>query len=378
MDKENRIEKIFRERLYDFEYNLDNTGWAEISSRLSRRRWLHVWGGRVAVVVALILLLGGGIWLSRNMEEKTVVSPVMADANRMLPVSPLKSYELLALDNYRTSDVVVLEIKTSQKSGQNDFRESTLMQSRQGEDVLLAGNDIPDSDMQSMPLSIPKSPRKWRIGMGGGNLGLVSVGTNDMVTPADNFNDSGNPNPDDWKEPEILSRAQSIVRYEPENSVKAKHLTPLSFGVSLSYPLGKRWSFQTGLTYTYLRSKWKDEYTGHVVGRQRLHLLGIPLAVSYQFTNWRRPYCYLNFGVLGEVNIAGQLNNSYGHHNIRIPGVLWTANARVGIAYPLIRFISVYAEGGVCYYFEYSGNIETIRSEDAFNLTGQIGFRLNF
>lgn len=31
MDKENRIEKIFRERLYDFEYNLDDTGWIEIS-----------------------------------------------------------------------------------------------------------------------------------------------------------------------------------------------------------------------------------------------------------------------------------------------------------------------------------------------------------
>lgn len=377
MDKENRIEKIFRERLYDFEYNLDDAGWAEISSRLSSRRRFYVWSGRVAVVMALMLLLGGGIWLSRNMEEETVVSPVMADANRILPVSPLKNH-VLALDNYRISDIVVPEIKMSQVSGQNDFRESTLVPSRRGMEMLLAGNGIPDPDMQSMPLSIPKSLRKWRIGMGGGNLGLVSVGTNDIVAPTGDLNSPSDPGPDDREEPKILSRAQSIVRYEPESSVRVKHLTPLSFGVSLSYPLGKRWSFQTGLTYTYLRSKWKDEYTGHVVGRQRLHLLGIPLAVNYQFTNWRRSYCYLNFGVLGEVNIAGQLNNSYGHYDIRIPGVLWTANARVGIAYPLIRFISVYAEGGVCYYFEYSGNIETIRSEDAFNLTGQIGFRLNF
>lgn len=375
MDKMNRIEKIFRERLYDFEYNLDDAAWAEISSRLSHRRRFFVWVGRVAVVMALILLLGGGIWFFRIMEEKTVVSPVMAEANRILPVSSLKSH-ILALDNYRISDIP--EIKTSQELGQNGFRKSTLMQSRRGVEVLLVGNDIPDPDMQCMPLSIPKSPRKWRIGMGGGNLGLASVSTNDMVASTSDLNSPSDPGPDDREESEILSRARSIVRYEPESSVRAKHLTPLSFGVSLSYPLGKCWSFQTGLTYTYLRSKWKDEYTGHIVGRQRLHLLGIPLVVSYQFTNWQRPYCYLNFGVLGEVNIAGQLNNSYGHRDIRIPGVLWTANARVGIAYPLIRFISVYAEGGVCYYFEYSGNIETIRSEDAFNLMGQIGIRLNF
>ena len=49
MDKENRIEKIFRERLYDFEYNLDDTGWIEISSRLSRRHRFYVWSGRITI-----------------------------------------------------------------------------------------------------------------------------------------------------------------------------------------------------------------------------------------------------------------------------------------------------------------------------------------
>lgn len=62
MDKENRIEKIFRERLYDFEYNLDDTGWIEISSRLSRRHRFYVWSGRIAVIVALIFPF---VWTGR-------------------------------------------------------------------------------------------------------------------------------------------------------------------------------------------------------------------------------------------------------------------------------------------------------------------------
>ena len=62
MDKENRIEKIFRERLYDFEYNLDDTGWIEISSRLSRRHRFYGWSGRIAVIVALIFPF---VWTGR-------------------------------------------------------------------------------------------------------------------------------------------------------------------------------------------------------------------------------------------------------------------------------------------------------------------------
>ena len=153
---------------------------------------------------------------------------------------------------------------------------------------------------------------------------------------------------------------------------------PISFGVSLSYPINERWSFQTGLTYTYLRSKWKYVSSDRVVQKQSLHFLGMPVSVNYRLTNWSRPYCYFNAGILAEVNLAGKLKNSYGYEHICIPGVLWTTYARVGVAYPLIRFVSVYAEGGICYYFDYKGTVETKRSENAFNFTGQLGLRLNF
>ena len=197
----------------------------------------------------------------------------------------------------------------------------------------------------------------------------------DNMAPSQDLGNNTDPEDND-RQP--LSRATSTPRYEPEKSTRVKHLMPVSIGLSVSYPLNERWSFQTGLTYTYLRSKWKHESSSRVVQKQSLHFIGIPVSVNYRLTNWLRPYCYFNAGVLAEVNVAGRLKNSYGHEDIRVPGILWTTYTCVGIAYPLIRFVSIYAEGGMCYYFNYRGTIETVRSENAFNFTGQLGLRLNF
>lgn len=90
---------------------------------------------------------------------------------------------------------------------------------------------------------------------------------------------------------------------------------------------------------------------------------------------------------MAEMNVSGRLNTKLYDENevvgkikedIRMKPLLWSLNARVGVSYPLLRFLSAYAEGGAGYYFDNGSDIETIRSEKPFNLNFQFGLRVGF
>ena len=56
----------------------------------------------------------------------------------------------------------------------------------------------------------------------------------------------------------------------------------------------------------------------------------------------------------------------------------FSVNARVGVSYPIIRFLSAYAEVGADYYFDNGSDVETIHSEKPFYVGLQLGFRFGF
>lgn len=377
MDKRERFDDIFRERLYDLKYNPTEAAWEGIAARLPRRRFVHKRVYRVVAVAAVLLLVVSGSILYLWHEGEDNFSPVTVLQNEKMSPVPLITSEKKIVLVAEAAGIGELKPVSCKESVSREFVQACSRINRnlvalqhEGESAMI----LADCDVTP---SIKKKARKWRIGVGSGNLGLAGVSLNnvDNIAPSQDLGNNTDPEDND-RQP--LSRATSTPRYEPEKSTRVKHLMPVSIGLSVSYPLNERWSFQTGLTYTYLRSKWKHESSSRVVQKQSLHFIGIPVSVNYRLTNWLRPYCYFNAGVLAEVNVAGRLKNSYGHEDIRVPGILWTTYTRVGIAYPLIRFVSIYAEGGMCYYFNYRGTIETVRSENAFNFTGQLGLRLNF
>lgn len=378
MDKRDRLEDIFRERLYNTEVQPDTSAWEGISARVSRRSSYRVWSHRVAAAVALLLVLGSSVLLLRNhLEEPDLNKPTISLA---LQVSPVPNGE------GRTVSLAT-EVKDMPLASVYKTREYRIEKNASVPVIeigippvlheLLPGEIKEEMTLVTRERLAPTARRKWKFGVGGGSLGLAGLSLNNMNDmPVYDANNPGMYDPEPGQEP-LLSRATAHPEYLPETQNQVKHRTPLSFGVALSYPISKRWSFQTGLTYTYLRSKWTSS-TGQTAQKQSLHLVGIPLSLNYRLTDWVRPYCYFSAGVLGEINVTGQLSNKYGKTRIRIPGILWSANARIGIAYPLFRYVSGYAEGGICYYFDYQGTIETMRSGQAFNFTGQIGLRLNF
>ena len=111
------------------------------------------------------------------------------------------------------------------------------------------------------------------------------------------------------------------------------------------------------------------------------------MSLSYKIAEWIRFQVYAAAGVMTEVNVSGKLvTKKYMHkelyekesEHIRMKEWMWSVNARAGASYPLLRFLSVYAEVGAGYYFDNGSDIETIRSEKPFKVNLQACFRVGF
>lgn len=221
------------------------------------------------------------------------------------------------------------------------------------------------------------SPRKWGIGMGAGGL---SVGA-DHVIPQYVTNSSTL-----RSESLLMMNAVSFNDDElPKTDIH--HKMPVSFGLSISRYLNNRFSLQTGLSYSFLSSDWKTNGDYHGKTKQKLHFIGIPLSLTYKIAEWNRFHFYASAGGMTEVNVAGKRRtqlfsdtkeiNSM-QERVRMKEWLWSVNARGGVSYPLIRFVSAFAEVGASYYFDNGSSVETIHSEKPFNVSLQLGFRLGF
>lgn len=223
-----------------------------------------------------------------------------------------------------------------------------------------------------------KAPaRKWGIGMGAGGL---SVGS-DNVVPQYVTNSSS-------------LRSESLmlmnaVYFNDMNLPKTEihHKTPVSFGLSVSRFLNNRFSLQAGVNYAFLSSEWETNGGYRAKTKQKLHFIGIPLSVSYKIAEWNRFNVYAAAGGMAEVNVAGKRQTQFIYRekemdrereHVRMKEWLWSVNARAGVSYPLIRFVSAFAEVGASYYFDNGSAIETVHSEKPFNVSLQLGFRLGF
>lgn len=231
----------------------------------------------------------------------------------------------------------------------------------------------------SSPRRAKKKPsaRKWGIGMGAGSL---SVGADNLV-PQYVTNSS-------------TLRSESLMLMNAVNfnnldlpKTEIHHKTPVSFGLSVSRYLSNRFSLQTGLNYAFLSSEWETNGSYRAKTKQKLHFIGIPLSVSYKIAEWNRFNVYAAAGGMTEINVSGKRKTQFfyrekemdhSREHIRMKEWLWSVNARAGVSYPLIRFVSAFAEVGASYYFDNGSDIETIHSEKPFNVSLQLGFRLGF
>lgn len=408
-----KFDDLFRANLQDFEVASMPEDWDLIARRLPAAKsvpFKTIWRYIAAAVVSILIATGAVTLFYDTQEaipvahtaiehikpnEQTIVSEVqevtpsvvvseqlLSDRiseksvlrKRVSVVSVHKEHTLIAeVDKSVMQDAIdlpieeILEVNTP-VTGSEEPEKQTLYSSN-NRSVTVAS-----AEMTDQPKS--KKNRKWGFGMGAGSLGAgtgSSIGN--FVTPSAYSTDNR------------LLMMNSVAAYNQPPKTDIDHRTPVSFGLAVSKRLNDRFALQSGLTYTFLASELKTNGIYHNEAKRKLHYLGIPVSLVYNIAEWNSFLFYASAGVMGEINVAGKVNTRLFSKNkeitntsekVRMKELLWSTNARVGVSYPIIRFVSAFAEAGVTYYFDNGSDMETIRSEKPFNASFQVGFRLGF
>lgn len=156
-----------------------------------------------------------------------------------------------------------------------------------------------------------------------------------------------------------------INAYDVMVNHNVHHYQPVKFGLSLRYQFDDRWSLESGLTYTLLISDITTNVNGiKSHSKQKLHYLGIPLNMGYQFWTDRKLGLYVSAGG----TIDKLLNGS---------GWQFSLNGSAGADYSLGNRLSLYAEPGVGYYIPNNSNLSTIYKDHPWNFNLTLGLRFH-
>ena len=191
--------------------------------------------------------------------------------------------------------------------------------------------------------------------------------------------------------PELASR-YDFSDYLPPGSTRATeepiwligyeerqhHDHPISFGLTVSYPLTNRWTLSTGLVYTRLNSQFINVLSGTLITTdQRLDYLGVPLNVQYHVLKGKGWKAYTSAGAQLDWNIKAKRNTEGVDVNARNDHPQWSLAGGIGIEYDIIPLVGIYAEPGLRYYLKNDSKVDNFFKDQPFNWTLQIGIRLN-
>lgn len=378
-----------RSKLQDFEAETIPGDWEVIADRLPVkksvpfRQTLRYWAA--AAVISLFVVMGGFYLFNHDPERQPIAETIQQEteiresrpAEQPEPTKPAVAATLpVAAASTSHSDRTAIQVvPASEKEEAEAIAETPSEVSETTAPAEARASLLADAEPVKNEAKKARAKR-WSFGMGGGS---VSAGTSNSLNA--------------YALKSTLMMDQELLQlnspYFNNQSPKTniRHKTPVSIGLGVSYALTDRFSLQSGLNYTFLSSEWETGAIYHGETKQKLHFIGLPLSLSYKIAEWKRIQFYAAAGGMTEVNVAGKLNTKilvendeirHEKKHIRMKEWMWSVNARAGASYPLLRFLSVYAEVGAGYYFDNGSTIETIRSEKPFNVNLQAGFRFGF
>ena len=171
-----------------------------------------------------------------------------------------------------------------------------------------------------------------------------------------------------------------------ETYTDVKHHIPVTVGASLKWNLNDKWAVETGLNYTYLYSELKSGAQSYIEDRQKLHYVGIPLKVHRTIWDNSTFNFYASLGGMIEKCVSGTVETVYAeegnvksseNEKIDEKPLQFSAWASVGIQANFNKWLSIYFEPGMAYYFDDKTELLTIRKDKPFNFNMQLGLRFN-
>jgi hypothetical protein len=156
------------------------------------------------------------------------------------------------------------------------------------------------------------------------------------------------------------------------------HHRPVSFGLTLSYPLTERLSLTTGLVYTKLSSDFTQVMNKMQIRReQTLHYVGVPLGLSYRLWALKGFRAYASAGALTYLNVATRVVTEGVTQEMEKDRAQLSLNGSLGLQYDVIPQIGLYVEPGLSYYPDNRSHIQNFFKDKPVNLSLQVGLRVN-
>lgn len=170
-----------------------------------------------------------------------------------------------------------------------------------------------------------------------------------------------------------------------ESSTEARHRQLLRVQLGVTYPLSKRWSIGSGVSYSLLQSEYAtvSGETRTQTTRQ-LHYLGVPLTAQFKAFEFKRLSILAEAGPMFEAAVGSKVwTQSYvgdmlASRQLEYPLVKdfrWSLNAGLSVQYQLFRHGAIFVQPGISWHFAGNGNVESVYSLRPLSFDFSFGFR---
>ena len=413
----------FQEKMDGYEMAAPEMEWAIIDKALAKNRRPHmglIWGRRIAVAAAVALMVIGGArvllqgleaggedapqqncgerWLTLRQERTAGKEGRLAGKEGRLlavadAVNDVEEMEAVwhegaflsksgGTDNNINNKDINGEIRTSrsvdgQKRGSENNNKSRIEKYYN-----------PGSEKYYNPRSEKNNNRRYYHG--GELIAAVymqnTMTANGTIGMAKQMNATTVSNtPYGSVSDEFRSGSLDFLAESNPKDIRYDHNRPIKVGISVKYDIDNRWSISSGLTYSYLRSSF-DYSEGKAFGSgvQKLHYVGLPLAVDYNIISAKKLKVYLSAGgevqklVCGKATMDGvNIPEADANHDIKEGGMQWSLNAAIGAEYNFVDNFGIYIEPGVSHYIDNHSKVDNYYKYKPTNFSLNVGLRLS-
>ena len=405
----------FQEKMDGYEMAAPEMEWANIDKALAKNRRPHmglIWGRRIAVAAAVALMVIGGArvllqgleaggedapqqncgerWLTLRQERTAGKEGRLAGKEGRLlavadAVNDVEEMETVwhegaflsksgGTDNNINNKDINGEIRTSrsvdgQKRGSENNNKSRI------EKYYNPGSEKNNNRMYYHGGELIAAVYMQNTMTANGTIGMAKQmnATTVSNTPYGSVSD------------EFRSGSLDFLAESNPKDIRYDHNRPIKVGISVRYDIDNRWSISSGLTYSYLRSSF-DYSEGKAFGSgvQKLHYVGLPLAVDYNIISAKKLKVYLSAGgevqklVCGKATMDGvNIPEADANHDIKEGGMQWSLNAAIGAEYNFVDNFGIYIEPGVSHYIDNHSKVDNYYKYKPTNFSLNVGLRLS-
>lgn len=186
---------------------------------------------------------------------------------------------------------------------------------------------------------------------------------------------------------ENVAMADIAVHNSGEIVEGEHHDKPITLSIAVNKNIGKRWSLETGLQYSYLKSYFILGTGSYRVDKeQKLHYLGVPFKLSYQLMKFKRLSTYGSVGTSILIPIYGKTDADYivgdksaytTDWKLTFP-IQWSVNTNIGIQYQFAPNLNLFIEPTMNWYIPNGSCIKNAWTERPFTFTVPFGIRFSW